>query len=497
MQTNTIQKEEEESRILKTGKKIKPRPKHNVLIELKETKTFKFINSTYTEEALEFINLLHPNNTGYYAFFTKQPDGKHQYMLENIDFNTLQNYLSLKDLYVSVNSFFLPTRRGRAVRQINAFWVDLDYYNVPKYKYKTAEQVIEILREDGMFNTLEPTFFCDSGHGMYIFWLIEDVPKQAVKLWQTIENRLVKQFKKYGADPAAKDVARVLRVAGSINSKTNRRASIIMGNNPVKRYTLKEIQNIILVELPYTKEEWIKLKKERRKKKNEYKKLIEEQDKKPRKLFTIKNLNYRRMQDIKQLIDLRAGNLDHCRHTALYMYTLFNIYCNGESDNDNILMDTINLNKRITEPLSDKDIEDIVSMAIDANKRYLEALKTYVKGTISLTKHLQNNNCIIYSNYGIITRLDITPKEMEYMETIIAKTEKRKRENKRVLDTYYKKLKADGKKTKKEELEETRQKIKALRKQGFKNKEIMHTLGITSTTTFERHIKYLKKNGLL
>ena len=51
--------------------------------------------------------------------------------------------------------------------------------------------------------------------------------------------------------------------------------------------------------------------------------------------------------------------------------------------------------------------------------------------------------------------------------------------------------------SKKEELEQLRAKIKSLREQGFKNKEIMQMLGITSTTTFERHITYMKKNGLL
>ena len=51
--------------------------------------------------------------------------------------------------------------------------------------------------------------------------------------------------------------------------------------------------------------------------------------------------------------------------------------------------------------------------------------------------------------------------------------------------------------SKKEELEKTRKKIKSLREKGFKNKEIMQKLGITSTTTFERHITYMRKNGLL
>lgn len=55
---------------------------------------------------------------------------------------------------------------------------------------------------------------------------------------------------------------------------------------------------------------------------------------------------------------------------------------------------------------------------------------------------------------------------------------------------------AEGKKTKKEQLYELRQKIKAMRQQGFKNKEISQELNLP-TKTLERHITYMKKNGLL
>ena len=83
------------------------------------------------------------------------------------------------------------------------------------------------------------------------------------------------------------------------------------------------------------------------------------------------------------------------------------------------------------------------------------------------------------------------------MTTIISKKEYKRRNNEYNKNKYKEKLKSEGKMSKKEELEQLRAKIKSLREQGFKNKEIMQMLGITSTTTFERHITYMKKNGLL
>lgn len=61
---------------------------------------------------------------------------------------------------------------------------------------------------------------------------------------------------------------------------------------------------------------------------------------------------------------------------------------------------------------------------------------------------------------------------------------------------YYEKLKEEGKMLKKEQLEELRTKIKSLRTEGFKNKDICLELNLP-IKTLERHITYLKKNGLL
>ncbi|WWU66851.1 hypothetical protein QJR26_18860 (plasmid) [Clostridium baratii] len=56
-------------------------------------------------------------------------------------------------------------------------------------------------------------------------------------------------------------------------------------------------------------------------------------------------------------------------------------------------------------------------------------------------------------------------------------------------------LKAQGKLSKKQQVEELRLKIKNLRNKGFKNKDVSLMLQIP-IKTLERHITYMKKNGL-
>lgn len=86
------------------------------------------------------------------------------------------------------------------------------------------------------------------------------------------------------------------------------------------------------------------------------------------------------------------------------------------------------------------------------------------------------------------------------MKTIISKDEykrrKRLRDREYQKKNYHGKLKAKGKLTKKEQIELQMKKIKSLRKQGFKNKEISQELNITPKT-LERYITTMKKSGLL
>lgn len=71
-----------------------------------------------------------------------------------------------------------------------------------------------------------------------------------------------------------------------------------------------------------------------------------------------------------------------------------------------------------------------------------------------------------------------------------------KRNSNKAKEKYKNELKSKGKLSKKEELKILRKKIKALRDKGFKNKEISIDLNI-SVKTLERHITYMRKNGLM
>ena len=350
-----------------------------------------------------------------------------------------------------MNTFFKPSRRIECIKELKANFIDLDIYNT---KF-TKEQIIMNLEENYFNRSIpRPNIIVDSGRGLYLIWLINSVPGQALPLWKAVEEYLYKELKEFGADRKALDAARILRVPESINSKSNSKVKVI--DHYEYTYDLREIQNNFLPEL-----------KPKEKKKGRPKKVIF--------VHRERSLYYARIQDLIKLCELRKYDLKGHRELILFLYRYY--LCVFTEDAEKALNDTLELNNEFIYPLKEKE-------AITATKS-------------AETCYFSKDKQYKYKNETLIELLEITEDEQRVMTTIISKSEYKRRDRIYQKNKYNEKLKKDGKMSKKEELKLTREKIKNLRLEGFKNKEIMQMLGISSTTTFERHISYLKKNGFL
>ena len=143
--------------------------------------------------------------------------------------------LNGKDIYISMNTFYKTYRRIDCLKELRACYIDLDIYNT---KF-TKEQVIMNLEENYYNQSIPiPNFVMDSGRGLYLIWLINTVPSKALPLWKAIEEYLYKELKDFGADRKALDPTRILRVEGSINSKSNTMVKILDEN--IDAHTLFE-----------------------------------------------------------------------------------------------------------------------------------------------------------------------------------------------------------------------------------------------------------------
>ncbi len=259
---------------------------------------------------------------------------------------------------------------------------------------------------------------------------------------KAIEDYLYNQLKEFGADRQALDATRILRVPGSINSKSKTVVSILDEYNYIPE--LK----------PYEK------KKGRPKKINF--------------IFRERSLYYARVQDIIKLCELREYDLKGHRELILFLYRYY--LCSFTEDVQKALKDTLELNNMFRQPLSQREV---------------------VRATKSAEKcYLNNNKQYKYKNETLIELLEITEEEQINMKTIISKNEYKRRENIRGKKNYQKKLKSQGKIFKKEEIILRRKKIKDLLAKGLSRKDICINLNISKRTCIN-DVKFLKEQGLI
>lgn len=186
----------------------------------------------YRQQALDFgaatdFQQVHGLHAGYVAIGQKHPAAAKPWTQRMVTHDdaafAVDTLAGLPDCYISQNGYRSP--RGRTVSnvsRITSAWIDFDYYNIPQLDGITPD---ELLR--GVMVALPwmpmPTILQDSGRGAYFKWCFtQPLDASLLPQWQRMMDALVRLFDFAGADANAKDAARVLRVPGTLNSKTGR-----------------------------------------------------------------------------------------------------------------------------------------------------------------------------------------------------------------------------------------------------------------------------------
>lgn len=398
-------------------------------------------------EQLNYLDILHSDSKGWITRAEincgyKQWHYRYKELLEQ-DFNQ-------ENVYISINTFYSTFRRLEYLKELKAQFIDLDIYKTGF----TKAQIIMHLETDYFNKSIpRPNLIIDSGRGLYLIWLLNSVPSKALPLWKAVEEYLYSVLKPFGADRQALDPTRVLRVPGSINSKSKTTVSIIDEYDYI--YDLREIQNEYLPEL-----------KPKEKKKGRPSKTVF--------IHRERSLYFARIQDITKLCELREYDLKGHRELILFLYRYY--LCYFLEDTKKALEDVLELNREFIYPLSENEV---IRATRSAEKVYLSKDKDYK-----------------YKNETLIELLLITELEETHMSTIISDKEYKRRENIRVKKAYQEKLKSEGKVSEKEKLSQRRAKIKDLLREGLKQKDICSQLNI-SKDTYIRDRKYLREQGLI
>ena len=132
--------------------------------------------------------------------------------------------------YLTVDRFAGPRQLSRLLT-LNALYCDFDYYRTDILGGMPPADVRDVLhRHLAAEGIPTPSVVLDSGRGLALIWLHEPMPKGALPRWQAAQDALVELLRPFGADPCARDAARVLRLPGTVNGKTGRVVRTIGGD---------------------------------------------------------------------------------------------------------------------------------------------------------------------------------------------------------------------------------------------------------------------------
>lgn len=345
--------------------------------------------------AIKQIHRWHGDSDGYVSLFRKFPNGatrQYSYKASELSAHVAEWCPEgAEDVYMSVNTFFRPQRTTDNLRQLKRIFVDIDCHTVGY----TPEQTVMRLKSDYFSKEIPvPNEIVYSGRGICIVYHIDPVPyKLAFKRWKWVESSFVSKLKELGADENCQDACRVLRLAGTNNSKNGKTVEIevLHGDS----YDLEEIMH----EYTITHEFKPKQKQEKRK----YTKSSCKHKK-----FTLQRA---RCSDIKTLVQLRHGQCTGMREYLLYNYRYnMSFFAPGQA-----LQKTLELNSMFSEPLPHREV-------ISATKNVYTAYQQSM---------VDKKPVYRLKNETFISRVAMTDGEMKHMKTFISKEEAEHRKQQR------------------------------------------------------------------
>lgn len=340
------------------------------------------------------------NDDGDWITLAKKEGGKyrqHHYRLKDIP-DVIGDYQGY-DAFMSMSSFYKPTRTADSVRYIKSLWSDID---IPNGSHDAAYDLLMNLDADIFgYDLPMPSRIHLSGRGLQVIWTIDPIKEFRKDDWYHMMRHIHAILEPYGADSSCIDLARIFRIAGSINSKNN--SLVVVQERDRFSYDIhKLIDEFVPVAEP------IEIKGTPKRK----------QPAKVKNLYNDHSLYYARAMDLEKLIEIRDGACTGYRELILFLYRYF--YLSYTGDPDIALEATERVNERFESPLRTKSIR----MDTESAERAWKGQKEHTHGGYR------------YTNKRLIELLDITPVEQTRLTTIIGPDERRTRNRLRMREAH-------------------------------------------------------------
>lgn len=289
----------------------------------------KRINNTAIQPELDFgpvehCRSFHANHGSAVAFTQLQLDGSWDalgtYSYEDAMAFAFGVMPEEYNLYMSVNAVRpFGSRCIENITHLTAYFVDLDFYNLGLSFDSVINEVMVICESH---NLPLPSHVVDSGRGAYLIWRytkpiycgVKDEGRKALEHWYNAQGTLIDMFASVGADTRCRDASRVLRIAGTMNSKSESSVQFYSWGKPV---SYRSVSSSVCA--------FYKSMRAEQAKRYGVKRAVKARAKGNGQvvhLHTARSLMFARMDDLVKLAQLRGGKLDDHREMSVFYYAI-------------------------------------------------------------------------------------------------------------------------------------------------------------------------------
>ncbi|HFT7948441.1 TPA: hypothetical protein ACGR77_005955 [Pseudomonas aeruginosa] len=352
---------------------------------------------------------------------------------------TLTDLKDVVDVYATVNQFTF-TRKLENLIYTTMFYSDLDIYHTD-FKNISKEDFIEkVLNYCDEKKIPEPNLMIYSGNGFYLKWLFSEKCNRyefTLDKYKIAQKAINELFQFLGADSKALDASRVLRLPGSINSKTGKKCEVIYFND--ERKSAQDLFDAF--SQFYTPEPAKPLKSrskkvvddetEKQEKPAKQKLLLVKRDssKAPKKTLSGPQLAKARYDDLQKLIEIRNNNVENSRMTFLFWLLNFKSLC-GATNFVDFESDAYEIAEKLNFKKHEWSLEELSTLEKKV-KKHNDGYKKVVKQN---DEYFKLSNLYTPKNQTLIDIFQITDEEQMKLKTIISTSEKNSRRAQKRID---------------------------------------------------------------
>ena len=353
----------------------------------------------------------------------------------------LLQYKGMSGITATANRFNGRSRKGDDLICSIMFYCDADIYKIESKKNLTKEEVIAEILDHCEANTIPyPNIINYSGGGYYLKWLfLTECTKYQLSgtAYMRVEEAIIRLFAEFGADNGAKDITRILRLPGTLNPKvdrTDRLCQTIFYNDI--RYTMEELRYAFdkfhepdKIEPPKPKKE--KQPTEILTPKTKLDAVYKKRDPLKRPKVTKSNMQLAkdRYDDLKTLIQLRGGNVQHSRMLFLFWLLNFKALC-GATNFVDFEQDALKIAASLNFDSSEWSLDDLCTL----ERKVIRHNRGYSTIKKQNGEHFKFSNLYTPKNETLINTFSITDDEQANLKTIISPEEKQRRRAQKRLD---------------------------------------------------------------